>query len=190
VAGLDAVLVTTDLGQAQVEQRHSDVPPVRLRVLTADAFAAAKLGAWPAASFLLVASTWRSWRIVSLGARLSSCQHRFMETIDEALADLPQPEHDALQRVIDIARRVAPQATDGVSYAVPALKVAGRPLIGVSVGAHHLSIFPFSPAAIDVVRAELHGFSVSKGTIRFTCEHPLPEALIERLVAARLAEIT
>jgi uncharacterized protein YdhG (YjbR/CyaY superfamily) len=113
-----------------------------------------------------------------------------MESIDDALADLPQPEHDALQRVIDIARRVAPQAIDGVSYAVPALKVAGKPLIGVSASAHHLSIFPFSPAAIDVVRTELDGFSVSKGTIRLTAERPLPEALIERLVAARLAEIT
>ena len=113
-----------------------------------------------------------------------------MESIDEALSDLPQPDHDALQRIIDVARRVAPQASDGVSYGVPALKVAGKPLIGVSAAAHHLSVFPFSPAAIDVVRTELDGFSVSKGTIRFTAEHPLPELLIERLVAARLAEIT
>jgi len=112
-----------------------------------------------------------------------------MGSIDDALADLPQPEHDALQRVIDIARRVAPHASDGVSYAVPALKVAGKPLIGVTAAAHHLSVFPFSPAAIDVVRSGLDGFSVSKGTIRFTAEHPLPESLIERLVAARLAEI-
>jgi uncharacterized protein YdhG (YjbR/CyaY superfamily) len=128
--------------------------------------------------------------ISSLAAQLSSWQHQFMESIDDALAGLPQPEHDALQRVIDIARRVAPHAIDGVSYGVPALKVAGKPLIGVSASAHHLSIFPFSPAAIDVVRTELDGFSVSKGTIRFTAERPILEALIERLVASRLAEIT
>jgi len=30
----------------EIEQRYSDAPPARLRVLTADAFAAAKLGAW------------------------------------------------------------------------------------------------------------------------------------------------
>jgi uncharacterized protein YdhG (YjbR/CyaY superfamily) len=113
-----------------------------------------------------------------------------MESIDDALAGLPQPEHDVLLRVIDIARRVAPYAIDGVSYGLPALKVAGKPLIGVSARAHHLSIFPFSPAAIDVVRTGLDGFSVSKGTIRFTAERPVPKALVERLVAARLAEIT
>jgi uncharacterized protein YdhG (YjbR/CyaY superfamily) len=113
-----------------------------------------------------------------------------MEPIDAALAGLSQPEHDALLRVIDIARSLAPHAIDGVSYGVPALKVAGKPLIGVKAAAHHLSIFPFSPAAIDVIRPELDGFQVSKGTIRFTAEHPVPEALIERLVTARLAEIT
>jgi uncharacterized protein YdhG (YjbR/CyaY superfamily) len=112
-----------------------------------------------------------------------------MESIDDALAGLPQPGHDALQRVFDIARRVAPRAVEGISYGVPALKVDGKPLIGVSTSAHHLSIFPFSPAAIDVVRTELDGFSVSKGTIRFTAERPVPEAVIERLVDARLAEI-
>jgi uncharacterized protein YdhG (YjbR/CyaY superfamily) len=60
----------------------------------------------------------------------------------------------------------------------------------VKAVAQHLSIFPFSPAAIDVVRLELDGFQVSKGTIRFTVGHPVPEALVERLVTARLAEIT
>ena len=113
-----------------------------------------------------------------------------MGSIDDALAGLAQPERDALSRVISIARRVAPQASDGVSYAVPTLKVAGKPLIGVSASAHHLAVFPFSPAAIDVVRSELEGFSVSKGTIRFTTASPLPDALVERLVAARLAEIS
>jgi uncharacterized protein YdhG (YjbR/CyaY superfamily) len=128
--------------------------------------------------------------ISNLAAQLSSWQHHFMGSIDDALAGLPQPEHDALQRVIDIARRVAPHAIDGISYGVPTLKVAGKPLIGVRASAHHLSIFPFSPKAIDVIRTELDGFSVSKGTIRFTAERPVPEAPIERLVAARLAEIT
>jgi uncharacterized protein YdhG (YjbR/CyaY superfamily) len=113
-----------------------------------------------------------------------------MASIDDALAGLGQPERDALLRVIDTARRLAPHAVDGVSYGVPALKVAGKPLIGVKAAAQHLSIFPFSPAAIDVVRPELDGFQVSKGTIRFTADRPVPEAVVERLVTARLAEIT
>lgn len=113
-----------------------------------------------------------------------------MSSIEESLAALPQPERDALQHVIDVARRLAPDAVDGVSYGLPTLKVNGSPLIAVAASAQHLSVFPFSPAAIDEVRAHLEGFSLSKGTIRFTPDHPVPDAVLERIVAARLAEIT
>lgn len=113
-----------------------------------------------------------------------------MGSVDDVLSELPPPAREALLRVIEIARRVAADAVDGVSYGLPALKVAGKPLIGVSAAAQHLSVCPFSPAAIDTVRTELEGFSVSKGTIRFTPEHPIPAHVIEHLVRARLAELT
>lgn len=77
-----------------------------------------------------------------------------------------------------------------MSYGVPALKVAGRPLIGVSASAQHLSIFPFSPEALDTVRPDLADFSTSKGTLRFAADRPVPDDVIERLVRARLSEIT
>lgn len=71
-----------------------------------------------------------------------------------------------------MARAIVPDAVDGVSYGIPVLKVGGSPLIGVTASAKHLSVFPFSPAVIDTVRTKLDGFSLSKGTIRFTPDHP------------------
>lgn len=112
-----------------------------------------------------------------------------MGSVDDALAALPSPGRESLQHVIDVARAVAPTAIDGVSYGVPALKVAGRPLIGVSASAQHLSVFPFSPEALEAVRPDLDGYSTSKGTLRFTPDRPVPDDVIERLVRARLAEI-
>lgn len=113
-----------------------------------------------------------------------------MGSVDDALSALPSPAREALGRVIDVGRRVAPEAEDGVSYGIPALKVAGKPLVGVSVAAKHLAVVPFSPAALDAVRDSLDGFSASKGTLRFTADHPVPDDVLERLVRARLAEIT
>ena len=95
----------------------------------------------------------------------------------------------AFQHVVELARAVAPGATVGVSYGAPSLIVDGKALIGVSQGAEHLSLIPFSPLTIDAVRADLAGFVASKGVIRFTPDHPLPDALILRLVHLRLAEI-
>jgi len=69
------------------------------------------------------------------------------------------------------------------------LKVEGRPLIGVIAATAHLSIFPFSAAVVAAVAADLDGFSLSKGTVRFTQAQPLPEAVVRRIVRLRLAEL-
>ncbi|WP_104173492.1 iron chaperone [Arthrobacter sp. Y81] len=112
-----------------------------------------------------------------------------MGTVDDSLAALPEPQRGCLQRVIDIARAVVPEAVEGVSYGMPALKVEGKPLLGVVAAAKHLSIFPFSPAVIDAVANRLGGYSLSKGTIRFTSDHPVPDDVLEEIVRLRRAEI-
>jgi uncharacterized protein YdhG (YjbR/CyaY superfamily) len=112
-----------------------------------------------------------------------------MGSVDEALAALPEPARGALQRVIAIARAEAPDAVDGVSYGMPALKVKGKALLGVTASAKHLSVFPFSPAVVQAVTPLLEGFSVSKGTIRFTADHPVPAETVAQIVRLRRQEI-
>ncbi|SLK15691.1 iron chaperone [Arthrobacter sp. P2b] len=112
-----------------------------------------------------------------------------MGVVDDSLADLPEPGRGCLQHVVGIARAVAPDTTEGMSYGMPALKLDGKPLVGVVAAAKHLSIFPFSPAVVEAVAHRLEGFSLSKGTIRFTAAHPLPDDVVEEIVRLRTAEI-
>lgn len=112
-----------------------------------------------------------------------------MGDVDDSLAALDEPERGCLQGVIAVARRVVPEAEEGRSYGMPALKVDGKPLIGVVAAAKHLSIFPFSPEVVDAVAPRLAGFSLSKGTVRFTPDHPVPGEVVEEMVRLRLAEI-
>ena len=116
-------------------------------------------------------------------------EHRAVGSVDDAIADVAGPARDALQHVVDVARALAPEAVDGVSYGMPALKVAGKPLISVMAAKDHLSVFPFSGSAVDAMRGRLDGWSLSKGTIRFSAEHPVPDDVLADLVRARLAEI-
>jgi uncharacterized protein YdhG (YjbR/CyaY superfamily) len=109
--------------------------------------------------------------------------------VDDSLADLPEPNRGCLQHVIEIARQLVPEATEGMSYGMPALKLDGKPLMGVVAAAKHLSVFPFSPEVVEAVADRLTGFSLSKGTIRFTAEHPLPDDVVEDIVRLRQAEI-
>ncbi|NUO92705.1 MAG: DUF1801 domain-containing protein [Dermatophilaceae bacterium] len=110
-------------------------------------------------------------------------------TIGDYLAGLEADQRAALQHVVDVAARLAPEAEEGTSYGMPALRLDGRPLVGVTAAAKHLSLFPFSPAVVEAVAPDLDGFSLSKGTIRFTVERQVPDAVLERVVALRLAEL-
>jgi uncharacterized protein YdhG (YjbR/CyaY superfamily) len=112
-----------------------------------------------------------------------------MSEIDDYLVTVAPDQRAALERVVELARRTVPDAVDGRSYGMPALKYAGKGLIGILAAKHHLSVFPFSPAVVDAVRDRLPGFSLSKGTIRFSVDQPLPDDVVRDLVALRRAEI-
>ena len=112
-----------------------------------------------------------------------------MSEMDDYLAGLPQEQSEALARVRAVVERVAQDAEEGVSYGMPAYLHAGRPLLGFRAAKNHLSVFPFSPAAVDAVKDRLEGFDLSKGTVRFTPDRPLPEDALVDLIRARKEEI-
>lgn len=113
-----------------------------------------------------------------------------MGTVDEFLAGLDEPDRAALTRVRDLALEVAPAAQQGKGYGMPALVLEGRPLLAFAVARTHLALYPFSPAAVDVVRDRLAATQVSKGTVRFGLDSPLAGDVIRDLVAHRAEEIT
>ena len=112
-----------------------------------------------------------------------------MGTIGDYLVGLAPDQRAALQHVVDVAVRLVPDADEGTSYGMPALRLDGRPLLGITAAAQHLSVFPFSPAVVEAVAPDLDGFSLSKGTIRFTAERPVPDHVLERVVELRRAEL-
>lgn len=111
------------------------------------------------------------------------------EEIDDYLAGLPDDQRDVLQHLRAFVGSLVPEAEEAISYGVPAFKYRKRPLIGYSASSSHVSLFPMSPAVIDDQRQRLEAWSTSKGTIRFTADHPLPDDLVASLVKARIAEL-
>ena len=89
----------------------------------------------------------------------------------------------------DVVIGAAPEVEEGTSYGMPAFLYAGRPLLGFRAAKKHLSVFPFSPAAIEAVRDRLGGFDLAKGTIRFSPERPVPDDVMADLVRLRRQEI-
>ncbi|MDX3660852.1 DUF1801 domain-containing protein [Streptomyces sp. ID05-26A] len=112
-----------------------------------------------------------------------------MAEVDDYFAGLDAPARAAFERIRALAEKVAPDAEQGTSYGMAALRLKGKPLLGFKAAKDHLAVFPFSPAAVDVVRERLAGFSLSKGTVRFTVDRPLPDDVVRDLVRQRMGEI-
>ena len=112
-----------------------------------------------------------------------------MGPVDEYFDSLDAERRGAFERIRTLAMDEAPDAEQGTSYGMAALRYHGQPLLGFRAAERHLSIFPFSSAAVDAVREGLPGFDLAKGTVRFTVENSLPEDAVRELVRRRMAEI-
>ena len=107
--------------------------------------------------------------------------------VDAYLAALPDEQRTALEEVRRIIKGAAPEAAEAISYGIPGYKHKGKPLIHFGAAKNHCAIYGAAVAESD--KEQLKGYDISKGTIRFSPDKPLPTALVERLVRARMQEI-
>jgi uncharacterized protein YdhG (YjbR/CyaY superfamily) len=87
------------------------------------------------------------------------------------------------------ALELVPDADEGVSYGMPALRYRGRPLISVVQTRHGYSAYPFSAEVVASTLPLAPGLASTKGGIRFTDADPLSTEAFDHLVRARRAEI-
>jgi uncharacterized protein YdhG (YjbR/CyaY superfamily) len=110
------------------------------------------------------------------------------KNVDDYLAGVPEPARSTLKKVRAAIRSVVPaEATEAISYGIPAFKYKGT-LAWFAAFANHCSLFP-TASVIKALKDELQGFETSKGTIHFPVDKPLPAALVKKIVKVRLAEI-
>ncbi len=108
--------------------------------------------------------------------------------VEEYLAGVPEPARSTLKRVRAVIRSVVPaEATEVLSYGIPTFKYK-RGLVAFAAFANHCSFFPLGSSVLDSFKEELKGFRVSKGTLHFPSDKPLPDALLKKLVRARIAQ--
>jgi uncharacterized protein YdhG (YjbR/CyaY superfamily) len=109
------------------------------------------------------------------------------QTVDEYLARVPEPGRSTLQKIRATVRSIAPpETTEAISYRIPAFKYKGM-LVWYAAFSDHCSLFPGS-SVLAKYKDEIKNYAVSKGTIRFPVDKPLPATLLKRLVKAKIAE--
>ena len=112
-----------------------------------------------------------------------------MGEVTDYIASFDEPGRSVLEQYRARAVAVVPEAEEGKSYGMAALRYRGRPLVSVASTKQGYSVFPFSPAVVESVIAEFGGFESTKGGIKFTDKRHLPIEAFDALVVGRRDEI-
>lgn len=96
------------------------------------------------------------------------------KTIDQYLADVPPDKRDALEKLRKAINAAVPRAEECIAYQIPSFRLDGRYLVA------------FGAAAVETHKKDLKRYGLSKGTIRFQADDPLPASLVRKLVKARI----
>jgi len=109
-------------------------------------------------------------------------------THDDYLTMLPYDKRVALEKLRRSIKAAAPRAEECISYQLPAFRLDGKMLVYYGAAAKYCSFYPGSGTAVEAHKADLVGYSTSKGTIRFGADKPLPATLVHKIVRYRIKE--
>jgi uncharacterized protein YdhG (YjbR/CyaY superfamily) len=99
--------------------------------------------------------------------------------IDEYIAGFPDDVQKSMQKVRAAIKKAAPRAEEAISYQIPTFKLNGN-LIHFAGYKNHIGLYPGS-GAIEEFEDELTGYKLSKGTVQFPLDKPMPVGLINRI---------
>lgn len=107
-------------------------------------------------------------------------------TIPKYIACFPKEVQKKLQQFRKAIHEAAPRATEAISYGIPTFKLNGN-LVHFGGFKKHVSFFPGSEAIV-VFKKDLAKYTVSKGTIQFPLDAPLPITLIKKITRFRVQQ--
>lgn len=103
-------------------------------------------------------------------------------SVDEYIDSFPRDVQVILEKVRHSIYDVVPECSDKISYQIPAITVAGKPLLYFAGWQKHISLYPI-PETDEALDQELAPYKSGKGTLKFPVAQPMPYDLIRRLAA-------
>lgn len=106
--------------------------------------------------------------------------------IDGYIKQFPANVQVVLRAVRDTIRRAAPNATETISYQMPAFKQTGI-LVYFAAWKSHIGLYP--PISGDkAIEKAIARFAGPKGNLQFPLDEPIPLDLIQRIVKLRVKQ--
>jgi uncharacterized protein YdhG (YjbR/CyaY superfamily) len=108
------------------------------------------------------------------------------KNIDEYILLFPKDIQEILTEFRSIIRKAAPEAEEKISYQMPTFALKGN-LVHFAACKNHIGFYP-APSGIENFRKELSVYTLTKGSIHFPLDAPLPASLITKIVKFRVNE--
>lgn len=106
--------------------------------------------------------------------------------IDSYISQFPEDVQTILEEVRQTIRQAAPDATEVISYQMPAFKQHGI-LVFFAAWKKHIGLYP--PISGDkTLEAAVVRYAGPKGNLQFPLDEPMPYDLIERIVKLRVEQ--
>ena len=101
------------------------------------------------------------------------------KNIDEYIAGFPDDVQAPMEKIRVTIRKAAPRAEEAIKYQIPTFVLNGN-LIHFAGYKNHIGLYPGS-RAIEEFEDELSGYKLSKGTVQFPLDKPMPVGLISKI---------
>lgn len=109
--------------------------------------------------------------------------------IDAFFAKVEEPKRSTLEEMRRRILEVVPDAEQTIKYGMPAFLKDGWCFVCIAPFKNHLNWSPYSSKVFPQLQDELKDYVVSKGSMQFAIDKPLPKTLVKKLIRVRLAQI-
>jgi len=110
-----------------------------------------------------------------------------MTTVDEYIGGLPDDVRPIVEKIRRTIHTMVPDAEETMSYGMPTITLNGRYLMYFAGWKKHIAIYPLPAGDADFER-DIAPYRAAKGTVRFPLGKPVPDDLVERLIALLVAQ--
>ncbi len=109
--------------------------------------------------------------------------------VDQYLKGLPEAAVFSLQALRQQVLELVPNGEEGISYAMPCVKLNGKAVAGYAAFKNHIGYFPHSGNIVPQLPKELAGRKQTTGGFQFGLGEVLPDDLVAKLVNLRIKEL-
>ena len=106
------------------------------------------------------------------------------QTIDDYIKAFPKDVQKKLQSIRQLVRKLAPEATEKISYQMPTFYLNGN-LVHFAAFQNHIGFYP-TPVGVSAFQEELSRYKNGKGSVQFPMDEAPPMDLIKRMVQFRI----